>query len=165
MVYRSIDWRAQAARDLFVPSHQHQTGPTHSMNLRSASMSLSSKVLVVEDDPDMRQYVTTQLQELGYEVAAVATGVEALHLLSTDDTFDLLFTDLVLPGGVSGLELARRARRAFGADLKVLLTSGHTLEVFDEQVFDAPELLLLRKPYRRQELRIAVSKALGAGWA
>jgi CheY-like chemotaxis protein len=132
------------------------------MNLRPASMSPPAKVLVVEDEPDMRQYVTTQLRELGYQVTAAATGAEALHLLSTDDTFDLLFTDLVLPGDVSGLELARRARTAFGADLKVLLTSGYPLEVFGEQTSDVLELPLLRKPYRHRELKIATSKALAA---
>src|SRR3712207_6663652 len=119
------------------------------------------RVLVVEDEPAVRQLVSSQLESLGYEVTAVASGPEALQVLSLDDSFDLLFTDLVMPGGVSGVELARRVRRAFGSDLKVLLTSGYPQDEVEELWQPDTDMLLLRKPYRRQELEKAVQEALG----
>ncbi len=120
-----------------------------------------AKILVVEDEPAVRQLVSSQLESLGHEVTAVASGPEALHLLSLDDSFDLLFTDVVMPGGVSGVELALRARRAFGSDLKVLLTSGYPRDALEELGQPDTDMLLLRKPYRRQGLEKAVQEALG----
>ncbi len=119
------------------------------------------KILVVEDEPAVRELVTSQLEDLGYEVTAVSSGPEALQVLSLDDSFDLLFTDVVMPGGVSGAELARRARRAFGSDLKVLLTSGYPRDALEGLDQPDTDMLLLRKPYRRQELEKAVQEALG----
>ncbi len=119
-----------------------------------------AKILVVEDEPGVRQLVSSQLDSLGYDVTAVASGPEALQVLSLDDSFDLLFTDVVMPSGVSGVELARRARRAFGSDLKVLLTSGYPQDEVEKVWQPDADMLLLRKPYRRQELEKAVQEAL-----
>src|SRR3712207_1080481 len=121
-----------------------------------------AKILVVEDEPGVRQLVSSQLESLGYDVTAVASGPEALQVLSLDDSFDLLFTDLVMPGGVSGVELARRVRRAFGSDLNVLLTSGYPQDEIEKLWQPDTDMLLLRKPYRRQELEKAAQEALGS---
>jgi CheY-like chemotaxis protein len=109
------------------------------------------RVLVVEDEPHVLQFVTTQLLNLGYEVTAVSTGVDALDLLAKEAAFDLLFSDVVLPKGVSGVELARRAKRLRPA-LKVLLTSGYPEEVFEQHGRPEEGTRVLRKPYRRAEL-------------
>src|SRR4028118_1705220 len=108
-----------------------------------------AKILVVEDEPMVRKLVSSQLESLGYEVTAVASGAEALKQLALDDSFnfDLLFTDAVMPEGVSGIELARRVRRAFGSDLKVLLTSGYPREALEEADQLNADLPLLPKPY------------------
>jgi signal transduction histidine kinase len=109
------------------------------------------KVLVVEDEPQVLTFVSSQLESLGYDVTAVASGPEALKALEGGRTFDLLFTDVVLPHGMSGVELAQRVR-AMGLNTKVLLTSGYAEEVFAQHGRPPADVLLLRKPYRRKEL-------------
>jgi CheY-like chemotaxis protein len=116
--------------------------------------------LLVEDDPAVCRFVSAQLESLGYNVTAVGSGAEALYQLSREEHFDLLLTDVVMPGDVSGVELARRARRAFGSDLKVLLTSGYPREALAAEDQPSPDMLLLRKPYQRRELEMAVQQAL-----
>ena len=131
------------------------------MTMGTDTAPAKAKVLLVEDEPAVLQFVSSQLESFGYEVTAVRSGPEALQVLSLDDSFDLLFTDLVMPGGVSGVELARRVRRAFGSDLKVLLTSGYPQDEVEKVWQPDADMLLLRKPYRRQELEKAVQEALG----
>lgn len=135
-----------------------------SMSVAAPAVPAKAKILLVEDESGVRQLVSAQLESLGYEVTAVTSGAEALSRLARDDSFnfDLLFTDVVMPEGVSGVELARRARRAFGPDLKVLLTSGYPREVLEKIGRPDPEVRLLRKPYRIGELEKAVREALGA---
>jgi CheY-like chemotaxis protein len=123
-------------------------------------MLVGGTVLLVEDEEPVRQLACSQLESLGYRVAAVPTAWDALKLLSGSERFDLLFTDVVLPEGLSGIELAKRARRAFGPDLKVVLTSGYTGK--DLPQLDCEEVtVLLRKPYRRAQLQVALNRALG----
>jgi CheY-like chemotaxis protein len=110
------------------------------------------RVLVVEDEPRVLQFVSAQLVSLGYEVTAVSTGPDALSALKQGDRFDLLFTDVVLPKGMSGVELAEHARQ-IRPDIKVLLTSGYSEGVFQQQgTADGKGIPLLRKPYRRKAL-------------
>jgi CheY-like chemotaxis protein len=118
------------------------------------------RLLVVEDEPQVLQFVTGQLVHLGHEVTAVSTASDALALLSRGQCFDLLFTDVVLPKGTSGVELARKAA-AMCPGLKVLLTSGYSEEVFEQHGRPPEGTPLLRKPYRRKGLLQALDQALG----
>jgi len=83
-------------------------------------------ILVVEDDDAVRQHVTAQLQGLGYQVLEAATGAEAMDVLDQSPAVDLLFTDVVMPGGMGGRDLADAARK-LRPSLKVLFTSGYTV--------------------------------------
>jgi CheY-like chemotaxis protein len=117
------------------------------------------RILVVEDEPSVRQFVETQLTSLGYEVVSVAAGHEAMGLLEKGECFDLLFTDVVLPRGMSGVELSRLAvARCPG--LKVLLTSGYSEEIFQQHGRPEEGTLLLKKPHRRRELAQTLRKVL-----
>ncbi len=118
-----------------------------------------ASVLVVEDEPDVQRYATSTLLAAGCTVTAVATGPDAIAVLERDESFDLLFTDVVLPGGMSGIELARRAR-TLRPDLRVLLTSGYPEDVFAAHGPLEDGLPLLRKPYRRADLAAALRTAL-----
>lgn len=116
-----------------------------------------AKVLLVEDNAPLREQVSFMLKEAGCVVAAVGAAAEALQILDGDRSFDLLFTDLVLPGGISGRQLADAARLR-DPGLKVLMTSGFSADaIAAETSLTAP---LLRKPYRRHELLQAVEQAL-----
>jgi PAS domain S-box-containing protein len=117
------------------------------------------RVLVVEDEPSVRQFLSSQLKSLGYRVATAGAGPEALRLLRTDCDFDLLLTDVVLPEGMSGIELTKRARTIY-PDLRVLLTSGYSGDVFKQHDNADRELPLLNKPYRRKELADMLRRVL-----
>ena len=116
-------------------------------------------VLVVEDNAALRRVVTRQLGELGYRVLAAENAMTGLRMME-EQSVDLLLTDVVMPGGINGRELARRARRRW-PQIKVVFTSG-----FSEARLsgDAGPLSsctpLLNKPYRKEDLASAVREAL-----
>lgn len=114
-------------------------------------------ILVVEDNADVRRMVQAQLSGLGYRVLIAEHGPAALALLDTDVTVDLLFTDVVMPEGMTGFELAEQGlRRRPG--LKVLFTSG-----FPGTALQPPAGLagqFLSKPYRRRDLALKVRESL-----
>jgi signal transduction histidine kinase/CheY-like chemotaxis protein/CHASE3 domain sensor protein len=117
-------------------------------------------IFVVEDDPLVRNFVTAQLQSLGYKTVAAADSRAALQLIEAGQPFDLLFTDVVIPGGMSGRELADEvAKRRPG--LKVLYTSGYTDNAIVHHGKLDDGVLLLTKPYRRNRLAEMIRKALG----
>ncbi|HVP85595.1 MAG TPA: response regulator [Rhizomicrobium sp.] len=115
------------------------------------------RILVVEDDEAVRRAATQQLQELGYTVLEANNAQAALLILQREQV-DLLFTDVTMPGGVSGPDLAREA---IGKDpaLKVLMTSGFT-EATMREGESSGKFELLSKPYRRQELAQRVHRVL-----
>ena len=118
-------------------------------------------ILVVEDDALVRSYVTTQLQTLGYVTLAAANATEALAIVDSGAAFDLLFTDIIMPGGMNGRELADKiARRR--APLRVLFTSGYTENAIVHHGRLDPGVLLLAKPYRRSDLARMIRTALSA---
>src|SRR6201996_5883460 len=116
-------------------------------------------VLVVEDDPDVRATTTGMLEDLGYTVLSAATGSAALTIIEENDALDLVFSDVVMPDGMSGVELARRIGLLRPA-LPVLLTSGYTAQrVLPET--PAGELALLKKPFSQTDLSVAIRKIMG----
>jgi signal transduction histidine kinase/ActR/RegA family two-component response regulator len=119
------------------------------------------RVLVVEDEPHVLQFVSTQLRRLGYRVTAASTGAEALMLLQQRSSFDILFSDVVLPRGLSGIEVARQAR-SIDPNLKVLLTSGYPEEVFQQHGRPDEHTQLLRKPFKSKDLAAALRETLDA---
>jgi len=119
----------------------------------------NERILAVEDNPDVRKVVVAQLDELGYRVIEAANGEAAIEIIENGEAFDLLFTDVVMPGGMNGYDLARAARR-LRPGIKVLLTSGfpkapgHSASGADEFRH------LLIKPYRRAELAAKIRAVL-----
>ena len=116
-------------------------------------------VLIVEDDPFVRSYAVMSLQTLGYHVIAAVDGREAMQQLQTGAHIDLLFTDIVMPGGVNGWELAGLARKT-RPDLRVLLTSGYALETLAANGHLQDGSAILSKPYRKAELARRLREAL-----
>lgn len=106
-------------------------------------------VLLVEDDAFVRAFATMCLESFGYTVIVAVDGHEALARLNEGLKIDLLFSDVVMPGGISGIDLAQRARE-LRPGLKVLLTSGYSAEALAPagDRYGAP----LKKPYRKAEL-------------
>jgi PAS domain S-box-containing protein len=119
----------------------------------------TEKVLLVEDDQLVRDHVAAQLEALGYRVVGAASGPEALRHLRESDDFDLLFTDIVMPGGMNGRQLAEEAH-LMKPGLPVLFTSGYTENAIVHHGRLDPGVHLLNKPYRRQELAAKVRQVL-----
>ena len=116
-------------------------------------------ILVVEDDPEVRIVTQTMLERLGYRVLPADSGPVALEVLKREHRrVDLIFTDIVMPGGMSGAELVREAQ-SYYPGLRVLFTSGYTENAIpDYKLIDGQDLL--GKPYRKEALAQKVREAL-----
>ncbi len=137
--------------ELYLPRAEQQSIQTQPIDEELALPGGCEKLLVVEDDDLVRAQVASQLKTLGYQVTTARNGMEALEQLRTTADFALLFTDIVMPHGISGLELADRALEKHPR-LKVLFTSGYSENVSESQGRLNPLHNLLKKPYRRGEL-------------
>jgi CheY-like chemotaxis protein len=124
-----------------------------------AFMGRGETILVVDDNAEVRRTAVAQLERLGYRVREAADGPEAIAVLREIGRVDLLFTDVVMAGGMSGLDLAAQAR-ATRPDLKVLFTSGFAENARNGGNFRETDDFL-SKPYRRQELAEKVRGILG----
>jgi len=117
------------------------------------------RILVVEDRPDVRKVAKTILTRLGYDVLEAVDGEDAMNLLANVGQIDLLFTDVVLPGGTNGVELARMAQARYPA-LKVLCASGYPEDsTLGESLADYD---FVRKPFVRDDLAAMVRRTLDA---
>lgn len=116
-------------------------------------------ILIVEDEADVRELTADILERLGYRTILASSAEDALALLESADPVDLLFTDIDLPGGPNGRELAESAR-VNNPDLKVLYTSGYSLEDLPDQPAGEQESRLLLKPYAKAELARVVRDSL-----
>jgi signal transduction histidine kinase len=118
-------------------------------------------ILVIEDDAYVRNYVETQLNSLGYKTHMATNAAEALKIIEQGTEFDLLFTDVVLPGTMNGRQLADEVIRR-NPSAKVLFTSGYTENVIVHHGRLDPGELLLSKPYRKSDLARMVRIVLDA---
>ncbi|MBR0690633.1 PAS domain S-box protein [Bradyrhizobium manausense] len=119
------------------------------------------KILIVEDDALVRQYVVTQVKSLGYAALEAANAAEALVIIDADNDIDLLFTDIIMPGNMNGRQLADEAARR-RPDLKTLFTSGYTENAIVHHGRLDSGVLLLAKPYRKSELAKMLRTALAS---
>jgi PAS domain S-box-containing protein len=117
-------------------------------------------ILVVEDDDLVRRQSVVNLRSLGYRVTDARDGIEALELLKSGKTFDLLFTDVVMPRGINGRQLAEAAS-TLCPNMPVLYTSGYAEERLTRESRPAIGLVLLRKPYNTVDLARKVRDVLG----
>jgi PAS domain S-box-containing protein len=118
-------------------------------------------ILVVEDDPAVRTVASGLLEDLGYSVLEAESGREALQVVESGQPIDLVFTDVIMPGDLNGIDLVRELK-ARGCELPVLLTSGYTAQHFAPEEKLIQDLQLLRKPYSQVELSLAVRMVMNA---
>ena len=111
----------------------------------------SERILVVEDDPGVREVSVGILQGHGYDVVEAEDGAQAINCLETHSTFDMLFTDVVLPGGMNGVEIAEHAV-VIQPGIKVLFTTGYAENAVAHRGKLESGATLVNKPYRRAEL-------------
>jgi CheY-like chemotaxis protein len=118
-------------------------------------------ILVVEDDRTVLEMAADSLRDAGYVVEGVADGAAALQTLKTGRRIDVMFSDVVMPGGLNGIDLACEARKIL-PDLKILLTSGYAAGALNGQASLPPGVEILAKPYRQEELVRELRRMLDA---
>jgi PAS domain S-box-containing protein len=135
--------------------HKHAAG-------MESQREASATILVVEDDEDVLKVVRDLIEDMGYQVISATNAYQALHIIEQDQDrrINLIFSDVVMPGGMSGLDLARELRNK-RSEVPVLLTSGYISQSMDYNDNLAAEFQLLRKPYHRKDLSAAIQEALG----
>lgn len=111
----------------------------------------AERVLIVEDEETVMEVATQLFRSLGFEVLTASNGRDALAVLEREPRIDLLFTDVTMPGGMDGIQLARKAR-ALRPQMRVLLASGYPLPALAAQHGALDEFVLVNKPYRLSDL-------------
>jgi len=148
---------------LYLPHATQKAEPSTPDQSSLANLKGSEVILLVEDNGPVREFAKSQLVDLGYRVFEAANGNEALKILAEHQghqQIDLLFTDLVMPGGLNGRELAEQACQS-KPGLKVLYCSGYAESAVHHQGWLNNEMHLLSKPYTRLELARRIRAALG----
>ncbi|MBI2586228.1 MAG: response regulator [Rhodospirillales bacterium] len=116
-------------------------------------------ILVVEDDPEVRQTTVALLEELSYQVIEAPNGPSALKLLDRQPDIDLLLTDVIMPGGMRGPDLAREVHKR-RPNMKILYMSGYTEHTVLRDGMAEAEVPLLSKPFQKNELANKVRNVL-----
>jgi PAS domain S-box-containing protein len=149
---------------ILLPVSEGLTAPSEARpDAHAAPVPQGARILVVEDQEEVRRHVVKLLTRAGFVVECAQDASSALELLSSDARFDLMFTDIIMPGGVNGVELCEKAR-ALLPDLRVLFTSGFPASALDHlKAADHEKVQLLNKPYRGSDLIAMVSGILRAG--
>jgi CheY-like chemotaxis protein len=146
--------------NLYLPCVDAATAvPVSSAARSELNLQARETILVVEDDERVRQLTIKRLQLIGYQVLEASDGPKALEILGRGDAVDLVFTDLIMPGGLSGREVAIQARR-LRPGIKVLLTSGYAEELVHGEELQREQLKVLRKPYQQAGLVAALRDVL-----
>jgi PAS domain S-box-containing protein len=144
--------------EIYLP-RSGEAAATSELAVASGPQGGGETILVVEDDALVRQYAVTQLQSLGYATISAARGSEALELVERGVKFDVLFTDVIMPGGINGRQLADEiARRRPG--IPVLFTSGYPESAIVHNGQLDPGVALLSKPYRKPDLARMICEVL-----
>jgi CheY-like chemotaxis protein len=144
---------------LYLPQAASAALPTPA-EANSAVAGGTETILAVEDDELVRNYVIAQLHSLGYTTHVAANAAEALAIVARGTPFDLLFTDIVMPGAMNGRALAEEVLRRH-PQMRVLFTSGYTEEVALRDRLEQG-VNLLSKPYRKADLARKIREVLDA---
>jgi HAMP domain-containing protein/CheY-like chemotaxis protein len=142
------------------PSEEPIDEPCTLNELRGVSAVRTGTVLVVEDDATVLALVIEMLSDLGFRVITASDAHGALEIIRRGEPIDLIFSDIVMPGGKTGVELAVEARD-FLPDVKILLTSGYPGEALAHHHSKQSEWPIISKPFRQTELAGRLQQLLG----
>ncbi len=137
--------------NLFLPVDMDGEGAMKAAPHEQASETGSETILVVEDDPKVRRLTVTRLEELRYKVVAASDGPRAMEILKQRKDIDLVLSDVVMPGGMTGFDVARQAL-VLRPDVKILLATGYAKGVDLNGGTSEADYPTLRKPYGLKEL-------------
>jgi PAS domain S-box-containing protein len=143
---------------LYLPRAMTEAEATVTSEAANFALGAAETILAVEDNPRLRALVAKQLKQLGYTCLEAEDGPSAVKMLETHDV-DLLFTDVIMPGGMSGYDLGRLARTRW-PNIRVLLTSGFPEEKINGNGQPPWNMRLLLKPYRKEDLALMLREVL-----
>jgi PAS domain S-box-containing protein len=144
---------------MFLPIGAAESAPREAQEKTPRPAVHNKRILVVEDDRRVRRVTVRRLLDLGYRVIEAGNAHEALAVLEREAAIDLVFTDIVMPGGMTGIDLAREARRRHPS-LRILFTSGYADPTAIEQGRPGENADWLRKPYSTKELESKLTELL-----
>jgi CheY-like chemotaxis protein len=144
---------------LYLPKADRESQAPSRQSAPMGNLRGSEVILLAEDNAAVREFAKSQLEDLGYRVFDAGDGKEALRMIEEHPEIDLLFTDLVMPGGMNGRELAHEASR-LNPRLKVLFCSGYAKDTVLHQGLLDEDVQLLNKPYTRLELAKRIREVL-----
>ena len=148
--------------NVYLPRNVDRTQPRiQPETLPQLSAADGQTILVVEDNPLVRRLTVLRVEELGFKVIEADSGPAAVKILESGEPIDIVFTDIVMSGGMSGLELARWIRET-RPGLRVVLTTGFAEEIARGEDARDLKLNILRKPYNQAQLIRAFQEALNA---
>ena len=125
---------------------------------------LGCTVLVVDDEEDLLEIATAYLEEMGFISFQASDGASAIEILKHHSEIDLLVTDIVMPGGMNGVELVRKAR-VLRPDLRIIYSSGFPAEALAERSMSLVDGPLLHKPYQRNEFTSMIHNVMDSDYA
>jgi two-component system, cell cycle sensor histidine kinase and response regulator CckA len=145
---------------VFLPAIEVRAAAVDEESTLTATGGGHETVLLVEDEPSVRKLVGICLRRGGYQVLEASKGVEALALWQQHARrIDLLFSDMLMPGGMTGMELAQRLRTE-KPDLKVLISSGYNVEMLSQNASAQLDITYLPKPFQLETLASEVRRCL-----
>jgi PAS domain S-box-containing protein len=157
--YRPVGWKTIPPSAPPSPKPMPLRRQTQPVPEKTPAAKRRVKILVVEDQEGVRTVATGFLTDFGYEVIEAADGIVALDILSQQNDIDLMFTDVVMPGGLNGFDLAQAAQQ-IRPDLRIVHTSGYPKGAMVHM--EEPRLKdnIIMKPYRREELKRVIEETL-----
>ncbi|CAO4163690.1 histidine kinase [Methylorubrum populi] len=144
---------------LLFPASDQKAEEEAKPTIRAADRHGTETVLVVDDRPDVAAVAGTILEDFGYKVIVVDSPRTAIEILDSEARIDVLFTDLIMPGGMNGVMLARAARER-QPKIKVLLTTGYAEASLERTDAGGTEFEIINKPYKRMELARRVRRVI-----
>jgi signal transduction histidine kinase/CheY-like chemotaxis protein len=144
---------------IFLPRSKEEQSAREDTIVTRVAPGGTETILVVEDDADLRDTVVTALTQLGYRALAAANGAAAVRILSGTERIDLLFTDVMMPGGMLGPALAKRARE-LRPDIDVLFTTGYADNAVLAGTAGLTSSDVIHKPYRNEDLAMRIRHVL-----
>jgi DNA-binding NtrC family response regulator len=143
----------------YLPIIKDLSSPVPADTPEISGAKLTGTVLVVDDEADILEVALVYLAEMGLTVFAAKDGASALEIIVHHGAMDLMVTDIVMPGGMNGAELVKKAC-VLCPNLKIIYTSGFTAEALAEKTMALIDGPLLRKPYRRKEFAAIVRSVM-----
>ena len=156
-IYSEVD--AGTAVKLYLPRSKKSSDENAKIKPAEINLAANEVILVVEDDPVVRMITVAMLKSMNFNVQEAESGMAALEILDQDYDIKLMLTDIVMPGDMSGIELAAMVTLGY-PHIKIIYASGYSPEITGDALSGEMDFPLLKKPYKKQDLAQVLSQAL-----